>query len=114
MKLFLNTLDREKPDVVHLVFEHRFPFFYACRLNRKYPMVATIHEPRAIPNRGWAANLLAGGLQYINNSRLARCSDEIIIHSAGLKNTRLISRLPVEKVHVVPHGNFSFFSSATA
>jgi glycosyltransferase involved in cell wall biosynthesis len=108
MSLFLKMLDGEKPDVVHLVFEHRFPFFYACKLRRSYPLVVTMHEPKAIPNRGWAANLLVAALQFINNSLLARCSDGILIHSENLKSTGLISNIPADKVHVVPIGNFSF------
>jgi glycosyltransferase involved in cell wall biosynthesis len=111
MNLFLNTLDREKPDVVHLVFEHRFPFWYACKVHGKHPFVVTIHEPRAIPNRGWVGNLTVGALEYTNNSLLARCCDRVIVHSEKLRKTSLISKLPAEKVHAVPHGNFSFFSS---
>ena len=114
MSLFLNTLDHEKPDVVHLVFEHRFPFYYACKLRRRYPLVVTIHEPRAIPNRGWIANLLVAALQYTNYSLLAHCSDRIIIHSENLKSTKLISNLPAKKVHVVPHRQFFFFISTSA
>ena len=113
-KVFMEALDHEKPDVVHLVFEHRFPYFYACRLSRRYPLVATIHEPRSIANRGPVGNLIAGSLQYMNNSGLARCSDRVIVHGENLKTSRLISKLAADKVKVVPIGALSFASGDKA
>jgi glycosyltransferase involved in cell wall biosynthesis len=99
-----------QPDVVHVVFEQRFLFPHAFLLHRNYPMVVTIHEPKAIPNRGRIANVFVALIQYVNNSLLAKSSDKIIIHGTKLRSCRLISKLPGRKIEVVPHGDFSFFA----
>ena len=99
-----------RPEVVHLAFEHRFPFIYAFWLRRKYAIVTTIHEPRAVPNRGRIQNALVALRQYVNNRLLAQFSDKVTIHGVSLKSSRLISKLPGQKIEIVPLGDFSFFA----
>ena len=110
LQSLLKMITEMQPDVLHVVFEHRFAFPCAFLLYRKYPMVVTIHEPRAIPNRGRIANALVALIQYMNNRLVVEFSDKVIIHGIELAGCRLISKLPNHKVEIVPHGDFSFFA----
>ena len=98
----------EEPDVIHVVFEQRFPYFYLSALGRRYPVVTTIHEPKAVPNRGAIANSVAAALQFINNHQLARLSDCVIIHGDKLRSARIFTPAVQNKIAVIPLGNFSF------
>jgi len=109
-RTLMHKLSGIKPDVVHLVFEHRFPFYYAKIARDQYPFVVTIHEPKAVPNRDPIANGMVTILQYLNNSLLVRNADKIIVHSSKLRNTRLLVTLPQAKIAVVQIGTFNFLS----
>jgi alpha-maltose-1-phosphate synthase len=98
----------EKPDVIHVVFEQRFPYFYISALKGSFPVVTTIHEPKAVPNRGVLANIAAAALQFINNKRLASLSERIIIHGEKLRSARIFTPSVRKKIDVIPLGNFSF------
>jgi alpha-maltose-1-phosphate synthase len=111
-RTLMHTLNGINPDVVHLVFEHRFPFYCAKIIGDQYPFVVTMHEPKAIPNRGFIANRLVTILQYLNNSYLVRNADKIIIHSGMLRTTRLLAALPQSKMDVVQLGTFNFFNTS--
>jgi glycosyltransferase involved in cell wall biosynthesis len=100
---------RVNADVVHVSVEYRFWFPYALILHQKYPLVVTIHDPKAMDARNSVtANKLAALVQYVNNSLIARIADKVIVHSEKMKDCTLISRLPRHKVEVVPIGNFEF------
>jgi glycosyltransferase involved in cell wall biosynthesis len=109
----MHTLSDIKADVVHLVFEHRFPFYYAKLLGHQYPFVVTFHEPAAVPNRGFIANGIVSVLQFLNNTGLAMSADKIIVHSDKLRAAHLLARLPVSKIDVVQIGTFNFFKANT-
>lgn len=107
----MHTLSGIKPNVVHLVFEHRFPFYYAKIIGDQYPLVVTFHEPAAVPNRGFIANGIVSVLQFLNNTGLAMSADKIIVHSDKLRATHLLARLPESKIDVVQIGTFNFFNT---
>jgi glycosyltransferase involved in cell wall biosynthesis len=102
-------------DVIHVVFEHLFPFYYAFLLQRRQPLVLTLHEPNStnLPDKGGSvANKLAELVLFLNNKLLIYFSDRVILHGEKSKNCRLISETPGQKVDIIPHGDLSFFASA--
>jgi len=110
-RTLMRTISGIKPDVVHLVFEHRFPFYYAKIIGDQYPFVVTIHEPKAVPNRGPIANGMVTVLQFLNNTGLTKSADKIIIHSDKLRAANLLARLPQSKIDAVQVGTFNFFKT---
>jgi len=110
-RTLMHTLNDIEPDVVHLVFEHRFPFYYAKIIGDRYPYVVTIHEPAAIPNRGLIADGMVALLQYLNNSCLVKNADKIIVHSDKLRATRLLSTCRQSRIDVLQLGAFNFFNA---
>lgn len=112
LRFVVRTIKEMAPDVIHAVFEYRFPFPCAFLLHHRYPLVVTMHEPRTIPNRGRITNAFVALILYVNNRLLAGFSHKVIIHGMKLKSCRLISKLPSHEVKIVPLGDFSFFAQS--
>lgn len=102
-------INHVKPEVVHITFELRFPFFFAWLLHRNYPLVITIHEPEPF-SVGMLRIILINRLQAANMKLLARISDKIIVHGEKHKRYLLDRNIPSHKIEVIPHGEFSFFA----
>lgn len=115
LRLLIQVMNQKQFDVIHVVFEHLFPFYYAFILHRKHPFVLTLHEPSSsnLPDKGGIiANNLAGLILYLNNKLLIHFSDRVILHGEKSKDCRLMSETNSRKIDIIPHGDLSFFASA--
>jgi starch synthase len=104
----LQEIESVNPDVVHIVFEFRFPFFLVWALHRKYPIVSTVHEPKHYTGTLLRSALL-NPIQDYNSQLIMKLSDKITVHGQKHKEYLIAQGFPSHKVHVVPHGAFSFF-----
>ncbi|MFZ2035689.1 MAG: glycosyltransferase family 4 protein [Dehalococcoidales bacterium] len=94
------------PDVVHVTFELRVPFFFIRMLHSRFPIVTTIHEPKGISHTLLKTALL-NPMQELNVKLLARSSDSIILHGESHKSYLLTKKVPFDKLFVIPHGPFT-------
>lgn len=106
----LQRINSINPDVVHIVFEYRVPFFFVRALQRKYPVVTTIHEPRATAHTPFRSIIL-NPIQNTNTSLVMKYSDKIIVHGQVHKGYFTTKKVPEPKIEVIPLGNFAFFES---
>lgn len=87
-----------RPDVLHFQWPGLPDYSMARTLKSTTDarLAMTVHNP--VPR---------GGGGYIYQSRMVRLADTLIVHGATLRDQLLETyRIPAEKVHVVPHGNF--------
>lgn len=96
------------PDVIHLTMAHHPLIALSIHLlgiDRKYPIVYTNHDPRPhIDNLIWE---VVGSLLYRHVVRV----DKIIVHGKILKAMLIRDGVPEEKIAVIPHGDYSFFTN---
>lgn len=104
-----NKVKHINPDVIHVSFEPRFPFFFAWLLHRKYPVVTTIHEPKPLPVEAIRTFLL-NRIQIMDNKLLIKFSDKVIVHSERHRRYLLAQKVPSHKLEVIPLGDFSFYT----
>lgn len=105
----LQEIDSTKPDIVHIPLEFRFPFPLIWALRRKYPIVTTVHEPEH--HAGTFARLaLLNPIQDRNCQLIIKLSDKVTVHGEKHKEYLVAQGVPSHKVHVIPHGVFSFFN----
>lgn len=104
----MNEIHRINPDIIHIVFELRFPFFFALLLSRNYPLVVTIHEPKPFSVKKNLKSFIKDAMQIVNCNLLIRCSSRIIVH--GRKHKEYLSKkVSSSKIEIIPHGDFSLF-----
>ena len=87
-----------RPDVLHFQWPGLPDYSMARTLKSTTDarLAMTVHNP--VPR---------GGGGYIYQNRMVRLADTLIVHGATLRDQLLETyRIPAEKVHVVPHGNF--------
>jgi len=103
-------LEAFNPDIVHLVFEMRVPFYYAPLIRRlvDVPIVLTVHEPDPyLPTL--FRRLFLNPLQTYNLKALVSTTDAYIVHCDELK-TRLAPHVSdTMDVVSIPHGDFSYY-----
>ena len=95
------------PDVIHVTFELRVPFFLIKKLHRKYPIVTTIHEPIGISHT-LLKSLFLNHLQEFNVKLLAKSSDNVIVHGQNHKSYLVSKNISSDKLFIIPHGPFTF------
>ena len=95
----------ENPEVIHAPCEFLWVAMILPFL-RRYPFVITEHDPSL--HKGIALDQKL----YISFSRLLtrRRADAIIVHGYNLKNFLVTKGVSADKIHVIPHGEFSFYS----
>jgi glycosyltransferase involved in cell wall biosynthesis len=104
----LQEIDSVNPDVVHILFEFRFPFPFAWAMHRKYPIVSTVHEPKH--HAGTLLRfVLMNLIQDSDCLLIMKHSDKITVHGQKHKEYLVSKGFPSHKVHIIPHGAFSFF-----
>ena len=103
---FISRIDRIRPDIIHIVFEDPFSGFLAFFLSLKYPVVVTEHDPRLHDG----AKLWLRFFMFFSRLITRHCSNVIIVHGQNLKKILTEGGLPTEKVYVVPHGDYSYFT----
>ncbi len=100
-------IESSKPDVIHVAFEFRSPFWIVAGFHRKHPIVVTIHEPKS-PAVTLVRKLGLNLMQNTNTKFLTKFCDKIIVH--GKKHQEYLSTtgIPESKIDVIPHGSSEF------
>lgn len=102
----IEKIKKISPDVIHIVFELRFPFFFELLLRRICPVIVTVHEPKPLPvNR--PIRPVMDSLQVINCILLVRFSDKTIVHGNTHKRYLMDRGTYSSKIEIVTHGDFS-------
>lgn len=104
----IKDIEAINPDIVHVVFELRVPFFFTMALHHKYPVVSTVHEPIGIIHTPLKSVLL-NPIQETNTRLTMKSSDKIIVHGQNHMQYLLAKRIPNHKIRVIPLGVFSSF-----
>lgn len=103
----LREIKKINPDVIHVTIPHPLTALFLIPL-RKYPIVITIHEPDLHEGADIYERLI--DLSY---KIFFRISNKILVHC--LKAKKILSKRGVspDKIEVVPHGDYSFFTKYT-
>ena len=103
----LNYINKEKPSVVHLVFED---FFSTCLILvfhfKNVKIVFTEHNPKLHEGEKFLVWLN----QSLSKLILRGISDKIVVHGNILKDIVVESGTPSDKVIVIPHGDYSYYT----
>jgi alpha-maltose-1-phosphate synthase len=109
----LKKINRIAPDVIHIAMELRFPFFLAWLLHGRYPLVTTVHEPRPLKSDpGIIRRFLLNPVQTFSLKLLAGFSAKVIVHGKNHREHLLEMKVPEDKIEVISHPGYSFFSGA--
>jgi glycosyltransferase involved in cell wall biosynthesis len=92
------------PDIVHILIKHPWfiPIVPLLKL-KKYPLVVTIHD---IESHEGERSFIAS----ISSNMLMKWADEIFVHGEKLKNQLADKGVSRDKIIVIPHGDYSFFT----
>lgn len=102
----VNTI---KPELIHVT--NQYPVINALVrffLAHKYPVVITIHDPN--PHLGEVKNNWRNIFLDFFNILLAKKANRVIVHSEKHKNELVKRRIPSNKIVVISHGDYSFFT----
>ncbi len=100
--ILLRTIDSINPDVVHITTKHPWLIF-ALPFLKKYPIVATIHDVR-LHHGAWHP------IQALSLWMLIKYADRIFVHGAWAMNMLVDRGVSNNKITVIPHGDYSFFT----
>jgi len=102
----INLLENEKPDIIHAVFEDSYLGILLYLVKNKYPIVYTEHDPEFHINEKLFVKLNF----TIASTLLKKASKSIIVHGENLKNILVTEGIPEQKIWVIPHGDYSFYT----
>jgi len=103
----IKIINKIKPDVIHLTMPHPITllFVYLSKLHQEYPILFTIHDPK--PHVGMYLSEFAADLL---NKVLIK-PNKIIVHAAKHKDILIKRGFLAEKIVIIPHGGYSFFTN---
>lgn len=102
----LNVIDSEKPDVIHLLFEDALAAITLYLIQHKFAIILTEHDPA--PHAG--ERMLVKLNWSFARSLLEPISSKIIVHGKNLREILLSRGIPGEKISVIPHGDYSYYT----
>jgi alpha-maltose-1-phosphate synthase len=102
----LKLVNMTKPDIIHIVFEDPVSAVLSFFLSRKYPVIVTEHDPKLHDGE----KLLIRIMFWFSRLITRNFSKAIIVHGRSLQNSLHEQGVPLHKIHVVPHGDFSYFT----
>jgi len=98
----VKTINRIAPDIIHIQSVHPWLCF-ALPFLRKYPLVVTIHDPKAHEGEKKIIWEMAKKLTM-------HSADRVIVHGEQLKKLTVSRGIRPDKIEVIPHGDYSFFT----
>jgi starch synthase len=104
MSIFLKTIKRINPDIIHLQSYHPWMCLFLPFL-KKYKIVTTIHDVNFHKGSRIVDQQIA---RYIH----VKYSDALIVHGDNAKII-LEKKAPGKKIYVIPHGDYTFFTKLT-
>lgn len=116
-------IDKIAPDIVHFTDNPRFyesVFTSRAEIYDRYPVVRTYHEvfPRLFENplsgdrslQGILEPLVTGVNNVLNVLTAPGTEDQLIVHTETNRQSLREKGVPDERIHVIPHGAYSFFT----
>lgn len=102
----LRIINSEEPDVIHILFEDVISASTLYLIRNKYPIIFTEHNPEGHMGESLLVRLNSGFARFI----LEKASRRIIVHGETLKKILLLKGLPDNRVSVIPHGDYSYYT----
>jgi len=102
----IKLVNMTKPDIIHIVFEDPISAVLSFFLSRKYPVIVTEHDPKLHEGEKILIRILFGFSRFITR----KYSKAIIVHGKFLQNILHEQGVPLDRIHIVPHGDFSYFT----
>lgn len=98
----VKAVNKIAPDIIHIQVHHPWLCF-ALPFLRKYPLVVTIHDPK--PHEGEKKIIWEMAKKLLMHS-----ADRVIVHGEHLRKLTISRRIRPDKIEVIPHGDYSFFT----
>jgi len=95
----------ENPDVIHAPSEFLW-LSMILPLLKKYPFVITEHDPYLHEGTALGEKLMF----YFSRLYTRKRAGAIIVHGENLKHYLVTKGISINKIHVIPHGEFSFYA----
>lgn len=100
----IKIIKKVNPDIIHVAN----PFLWssiALLFSKKYPIVVTEHDP--VPHSGtpFIVSLYTRLSTWLLRKKMAAA----IVHGENLKRVMVNIGVKAEKIHVIPHGEYSFY-----
>jgi glycosyltransferase involved in cell wall biosynthesis len=95
------------PDLIHIPFEMRFPFYFELFLSKSYPIVLTVHEPKPTLVTKSLSKLIIQNLKTINCYLLCKYADKVIVHGNAHRDYLVGKGVHESKIKVISLGDFS-------
>ncbi len=103
----LGIINKEKPDVIHLTLEDLISGVLFCFLKLKgNKLVLTEHDPELHSGEKLLVKIHLSFTKYL----FRHFADKIIVHGKKLKEILIQKGVPENKVKVIPHGEFSYYT----
>jgi alpha-maltose-1-phosphate synthase len=102
----IKLVNLTKPDIIHIVFEDPVSALLSFFLSRKYPVIVTEHDPKLHDGEMILIRILFKFSRFITRN----VSKAIIVHGKLLQNFLHKQGVPLNRIHIVPHGDFSYFT----
>lgn len=97
---------RRKPDVVHFNESYDFRCLLLTMLCPGSIFVTSVHDP--VPHSGEQLSLQR--FKYWVRDQIRRRSQGLVVHGENLREVLAdYSRLPIDKIHFVPHGEYRYY-----
>ena len=106
---FFCKIHKLKPDIIHFIDNHPRYIIYAPLLKLLgYQIITTQHDP--ILHSGDCKGI-KGKMAVFTNTILRKFSDTLVVHGQHLRSILVGEfKLAKDKIKVVPHGNYNFFT----
>lgn len=106
LNLFQKIIEIQ-PDVIHISGSHYWilALYFFIKL-KKYPVIITLHD--IDPHLGEKSIV-----NNITNYFYLKIADKVFVHGKQLKKDLLIKGLDDNKISIIPHGDYSFFTKCS-
>lgn len=101
----VKIINKEKPDVIHILFEDILLGTTVLFLKNKYPIVYTDHDPSFHEGERFFSKLNHGLAKTIT-----RKSDAIIVHGKRMKEILISANVSKDNIFCIPHGEYSYYT----
>ena len=102
----LKIINKEKPDLIHIVFEDILLGITSYFLKKKYPIVFTEHDPSFHEGEKIYRRVHHGFTKLLALQK----ADAIIVHGERMKEILVNRNVSEDKIYSIPHGEFSIYA----
>ena len=99
-------MNKEKPDVIHIIFEDVLLGITSHFLKKRYPIVITEHDPSFHQGEKIYRKLHHGFTKLL----FTRRADAIIVHGKAMKEILVNKNVSEDKIYTIPHGDYFIYT----